>query len=334
MEGGRAGLRPPPPLPSIDAQPVGARLALFHPQWTALFPRSAWLLQTIQEGVSLSFTSPPPLTRHPTPIQLPANSLKRQTLLDEVVKLLQKKALVEVSMPHSIGFYSHLFLVPKPGGRWRPVIDLSALNAYLQPPRFRMETARSVRNSITLGDWAVSIDLTDAYLHIPIHQASQKYLRVAIRDRVFMFRALPFGLSLSPWIFTRVMDEVLSLARTRMESMVAAYLDDILVKNLQSHRLQTDRDLLLRLLTSLGFLISQEKSDLQPRQQFEHLGMRFDTVLYTVGLAERRIVKIMEAATEISSRATLSRRDVSQMVGLCQAAAELLPLGWMRLRPL
>ena len=315
-------------------QPVGARLALYHPRWTALFPHSAWLLQLIYEGVSLSFINPPPLTRHPRPIQLPADPMKRQALLNEVRSLLQKKAIIEVSTPTSMGFYSHLFLVPKSDGKWRPVIDLSALNAFLSPPRFKMETARSVRNSFLQGDWAVSLDLTDAYLHIPIHQASQRYLRVAILQKVYMFRALPFGLSLSPWIFTRVMDEVLSLARTRMESMVAAYLDDFLVKNQQKHRLETDRDLLLRLLSYLGFMVSTEKSDLQPKQRFEHLGMRFDTVEYTVGLSEKRIVKIKEAITKISTKRLLSRREVTQILGLCQAAADLLPLGWMRLRPL
>ena len=32
----------------------------------------------------------------------------------------------------SLGFYSRLFLVPKPHQRWRPVIDLSRLNTLLQ----------------------------------------------------------------------------------------------------------------------------------------------------------------------------------------------------------
>ena len=39
-----------------------------------------------------------------------------------------------------------------------------------------METVKSVRQLILVNDWAVSIDLTDAYLHVPIHPQSRKYL--------------------------------------------------------------------------------------------------------------------------------------------------------------
>ena len=51
-------------------------------------------------------------------------------------------------------------------------------------------------------DWAVSIDLTDAYLHVPIHPQSRKYLHFVLGNQVFQFMALPCGMSLSLWILT------------------------------------------------------------------------------------------------------------------------------------
>ena len=42
----------------------------------------------------------------------------------------------------SLGFYSCLFLVPRPHQRWRPVIDLSRLNTFLHVEKFKMETPR------------------------------------------------------------------------------------------------------------------------------------------------------------------------------------------------
>ena len=62
---------------------------------------------------------------------------------------------------------------------------------------FKMETVKSVRQSIMDNDWAVSIDLTDAYLHVPIQPISRKYLQFVYDHRVFQFTALPFGMSLS-----------------------------------------------------------------------------------------------------------------------------------------
>ena len=60
--------------------------------------------------------------------------------------------------------------------KWRPVIDLSVLNSHFSVPTFKMETAEVIRNSICKGEWVVSVDLTDAYFHVPIHQKSHNLL--------------------------------------------------------------------------------------------------------------------------------------------------------------
>ena len=38
------------------------------------------------------------------------------------------------------------------------------------------------------------------------HPQSRKYLRCIYEDQIFQFTALPFGMSLNPWIFTKLMD--------------------------------------------------------------------------------------------------------------------------------
>ena len=54
-----------------------------------------------------------------------------------------------------------------------PVIYISLLNQYINKQHFKLETVKSVRQSIMANDWAVSIDLTDGYLHVPIHPRSR-----------------------------------------------------------------------------------------------------------------------------------------------------------------
>ena len=63
--------------------------------------------------------------------------------------------------------------------------------------KFKMETPESIRTSLIPGEWVSSIDLSDVYLHIPIHPNSRKYLRFCHRSQVFQFTSLPFRLSLS-----------------------------------------------------------------------------------------------------------------------------------------
>ena len=52
------------------------------------------------------------------------------------------KGAIEVVRTPSPGFDSRLFLVPKAGGTWRPIIDLSVLKTHIQCPSFKMETCR------------------------------------------------------------------------------------------------------------------------------------------------------------------------------------------------
>jgi hypothetical protein len=73
------------------------------------------------------------------------------------------------------------------------VIDLSTLTMQLRPPKFRLETARRLRHSINRNDLAVSLDLSDAYLHVPMHRSTSRFLRFAIDRIVYSFRAFPSG---------------------------------------------------------------------------------------------------------------------------------------------
>ena len=115
----------------------------------------------------------------------------------------------------SLGFYSRLFLVPKPHQRWRPDIDLSRLNTILHVEKFKMETPESIRTSLIPREWVSSIDLSGAYLHIPIHQNSRKYLRFCHRSQVFQITSLPFGLATASQVFTMIVKEVKLMALSR-----------------------------------------------------------------------------------------------------------------------
>jgi hypothetical protein len=67
-----------------------------------------------------------------------------------------------------------------------------------------METTQSVATAIQPKDWAVSLDLRDAYFHILIHPYYQHFLHFCHEGRVYQFHALPFGLASAPLIFWTV----------------------------------------------------------------------------------------------------------------------------------
>ena len=168
-------------------------------------PASDWVLSVLRWGYKLRWMdSKPLLTTTPPPARMPASRDRALVIQQEIESLLQKGVIEPVMNPSSLGFYSHLFTVPKASGGWRPVLDLSALNTFLRPFPFRMETVTSVRASIRQGDWATSIDLSEAYFHIPICPSDQKWLRFTWEQQIFQLLPSPLDfprpLSFSLWL--------------------------------------------------------------------------------------------------------------------------------------
>lgn len=70
---------------------------------------------------------------------------------------------------------SPIFFVPKASGDLRPGLDLRSLNLFMDPQGFRMEFIYTIISVIKPNDRLISIDLADAYLHIPINKHHQRY---------------------------------------------------------------------------------------------------------------------------------------------------------------
>lgn len=66
--------------------------------------------------------------------------------------LLSKEAIEVIKKVDLKGFYNHLFVVPKASGGWRPVLNVSVLNVFIEKTKFNMETIHSVLASIRQGD--------------------------------------------------------------------------------------------------------------------------------------------------------------------------------------
>ena len=147
----------PLPLPNI---PVGERLAHFAQNW-AKITDDKWVLSLVRKGYRIPFLKRPILSPDPVFFQQPSS----QQLEEEVASLLSKGA-EEEKIPECPGYYSRIFLVPKKNGKLRLIIDLPVLNHFVYTQTFKMETQRKVKDAIQLNDWAFSLDLTDAYLHV------------------------------------------------------------------------------------------------------------------------------------------------------------------------
>ena len=220
-------------------------------------------MEVLRWGYRVPFLSEPPLAAEPIPFPSYGPSSIRGIALGKEVQSLLEKGAVELAPLPSPGFYSLIFVVMKASGSWRPVIDMSTLNLRVHKTPFKMETLQSVLLSVWSGDWMVSIDLKDAYLQIPIHPDSRKYLRVVALNQVFQFKALCFGLSMAPQVFTRVMAPV-SVLLHRLGVRMCRYLDDWLILAASRPLVLQALETVLHLCQELGILVNWEKSQLVP----------------------------------------------------------------------
>ena len=239
------------PTVAIDP-PVGARLQKFWEKWEAL-RSSPKVVTTLTEGYTLPFRFRPNLTRSPTVISNYQNPSKQAHLLEALYQLVNKNAVEPVENQNSLGFYNRLFLVPKPNNRWRPILDLSTLNTFLNTELFKTETPETIRTSLQTGEWVTSIDFKDAYFHIPIHSQSRKYMRFPLQGRSYQFKALPFSLSTAPMEFTVVAKEVKLMALQR-GIRIHQYLDDWLVRATSHQTCLQHTHTLVALCRELGWI--------------------------------------------------------------------------------
>ena len=104
------------------------------------------------------------------------------------------------------------------------------------PARFRIDTLKITLESIRTPAWAASLDLKEAYLHVPVCREHWKFLRFQYKNVRYEFSILPFGLSTSPRVFLRLV-KVVGAALLRRGVSVFTYLDDELIVGQSRKRL-------------------------------------------------------------------------------------------------
>ena len=227
---------------------------------------------------------------------------------------------------------SRLLQSPLPGGEggWRPVIDLSHLNDFVQLTPFKMETVASVLLSVREGDFLASLDLKDAYFQIPIHGSSRKLLRFMSEGTVYQFKALCFGLSTAPQVFTRVFAAVSAWAHARGIRLLR-YLDDWLVLSSSEKKAKESIRELLSLCRTLGIVINEKKSDLVPSQSAKYLGMTIDTGAGKVFPSLARVEKFLTVAERFCTMQSPPAQLWQVILGHLASLERLIPHGRLRM---
>ena len=114
--------------------------------------------------------------------------------------------------------------VMKPNKTVRICADLKKVNLQHQTITYPIPIIDDLLNEVSGKKYYSKIDMSNAYLQLEVEQESKDSLVINTHLGLFRFNRLPFGLSSSPAIFQKFMDQLLNdIDNTK------AYLDDIII---------------------------------------------------------------------------------------------------------
>ena len=264
-------------------------------------------------GYQLRFLAPPPevgFDNHP-------GAFTYAHFIDsELAKRVERGQFSIV--PESFAKQIHpLDVVKKASGGFRLILDCRLINGFLPQVPFKLENLAVVPQVVAPGAWLFSTDLEDAYFHVPMHPSSLPHLCFQWRGKVYTTNVLPFGLSLAPWIFTKVLRPVIGYCRSVGISVIA-YLDDFLWADGKSN-IHSLVEFARALLSHLGFTVSDKKSEWTPTQILQFLGLLINSESYTFAVPKEKLSRVVGAVSALlekhSNRSKISAKDVAGICG-------------------
>lgn len=168
-----------------------------------------------------------------TPVRRPPYRLsppKVHILREHIAEMLESGVI----RPSTSNYSSPVFLVPKPDGKFRPVIDYRHLNAKINiesVPLPDVHTAFAWFKGATIFS---SLDLNQAYYQIPLAESCKKYTAFCTDWNLFEYNKVPFGLATGAQVLTRTLDKIFADVKFQY---VYHYLDDLVIysNNFEEH---------------------------------------------------------------------------------------------------
>lgn len=182
---------------------------------------------------------------------------------------------------------SPVFMIPKRSGGMRLIHDLRSINAHLKAPHFTIHGCRDAATIVRESNWLCALDLRRGYQQVLMSREARKYLGASVGGKTVVSAVLPFGLSLSPYIFTRLTNWLAGLIRKRTRLAVAVYIDDFLIGGKTREGMEKGLQQIKDLFNELGVVLSTKKP-IVIKKQAEFLGFLWSAEEKTIGVTEER----------------------------------------------
>lgn len=302
---------------------TAGRLRFFSKEWGKVTTDRS-ILECVK-GYKIPFDDIPTQTQRPSEPEL---SIEENARTAQAILQLQKISAVAPCKPCKGEFLSSHFLREKSSGEDRFILNLKKLNKFITTSHFKIEDMKTALRLINRGSFMAVMDLKDAYLMVPITNEHQKFLRFSFRNVDYEFKCLPFGLCTAPFVFTKLLKPVVQKLRSQGIILVI-YLDDVLIIAKTEAECRQNIFIVRTLLESLGFIISESKSQLIPSQTCIFLGLVIDSKNFCLELTEKKRKSISQLVNRFVINKVCKIQELAQLIGVLVAACPAVQYGWL-----
>lgn len=195
---------------------------------------------------------------------------QREAVRKEIEKML-KNDIIEYSESQ---FINPIVPVQKSSGEVRLCLDGRQINTYISRDYTEPENIDNILLRFHGCRYMTSFDLTSGFFQVSLEKESRKYVAFSVFGRMYQFKRVPFGLSVSSAEFIKCLYKVLG---EEILEWIVIYVDDLAVcsKTLEEHIFRLNQlfqrlregNLTLKLnkskfitgeLKYLGYIINQE----------------------------------------------------------------------------
>ena len=224
------------------------------------------------EKVELELINPDPVYIKPRRVPY-----KLREVLTDSVKEMCKQGIIEETKKGS-AYNSPVHLVRKAKtNKWRFCVDFRQLNKRIKQNRYPLPRIQDLLEQLKDATFLSSFDLKQGFFNIALQKSSRELTAFSVDGRQFHFLKLPMGLSTSPQIFQRIMQEILY---DDLGKGVIVYLDDVLLfSKTEVEHLALIKNLLEK-LGRAGILLNAQKCKLG-RLKLDYLGFTISKDGYT-----------------------------------------------------
>jgi hypothetical protein len=193
------------------------------PFWRT-FVRNFVVMQWIEHGYLLMWTVEAPPRREKE--NSSSASEHREFISNAVAEMTKENAVTMLPPGEKPWVVSPLGVEPKRGtNKFRLTVNMRYVNRYFGKKAFKFEGLKDRADLAERGDYALSYDLLSGYYHVGLHPRSRTFVGFKWEGRYYVYNCLPFGLSTTPWVFSKAMRELVMYWR-RGGIRLLPYLDD------------------------------------------------------------------------------------------------------------